>query len=210
MTAPTLSAQPNGPGAPGGPNQPGGPGQAGTPNQPGGPQSVTPRPMAQPQRVPAAEPDAAPGQAARSKRWLLLAGGAVVVVIVAIVAVVALATGGSDNSPEAKVKGAVNSYTNALASGNLSQLQSATCGKLHDFYQNIAPDQYAGVHKLAVDQKKIPKVAGVDGVQITGDKAVAQVDVYTDADPSRSTVRTFDLQQTDGGWKVCDPAGAAQ
>ncbi|MGA4787014.1 hypothetical protein A5780_12070 [Nocardia sp. 852002-20019_SCH5090214] len=204
MTAPTLSAQPAGPG---GPNRPGAPGQPGGPGQLG-----APRPVAQPQRVPAPEPgpDAAPGQPARSKRWLLLAGGAVVVVIVAIVAVVALVTGGSDNSPEAQVKGAVNSYTNALASGNLSQLQSATCGKLHDFYQNIAPDQYAGVHKLAVDQKKIPKVAGVDGVQITGDKAVAQVDIYTDADPSRSTARTFDLQQTDGGWKVCDPAGAAQ
>ena len=81
---------------------------------------------------------------------------------------------------------------------------------MHDFYQNIAPDQYAGVHKLAADQKKIPKVASMDGVKITGDKAVAQVDVYTDADPSRSTARTFDLQQADGGWKVCDPEVTTQ
>lgn len=182
--------------------------------QPGAPRPVPPRTIAAPQRVPAAaesgsDAAAEPG-APNSKRWLLVAGGAVVVVAIAIVAIVALVTGGSDNSPEARVKGAVTGYTNALASGNLAELQAATCGKLHDFYQNIAPDQYAGVHKLAVDQKKIPKVAKVDAVQITGDKAVAQVDVYTDSDPSRSTAHTFDLQQTDGGWKVCDPAGAGQ
>ncbi|AHH22003.1 hypothetical protein NONO_c72460 [Nocardia nova SH22a] len=178
-------------------------------SQQGAPRPMPPRTVAQPQQIPAAEPAEGAGPA-RNNRRLLAIGGAVVVIVIAIVAVIAFTAGGSDNSPEAKVKGAVTDYTNALASGKLTDLQSSTCGKLHDFYQNIAPDQYAGVHKLAADQKKIPKVSSVSGVQITGDKAVAQVDVYTDADPGRSTARTFDLQQTDGGWKVCDPEVATQ
>ncbi|MEV5648307.1 hypothetical protein AB0L57_08655 [Nocardia sp. NPDC052254] len=185
------------------------PAQPVTPQQ-GAPQPMPPRPVAQPQRVPAADPAAAGAVPGRNNRRVLVIAGAVVVVIIAIVAVIAFTTGGSDNSPEAKVKGAVSTYTDALASGKLTDLQSSTCGKLHEFYQNIASDQYAGVHKLAADQKKIPKVASVEAVQITGDKAVAQVNVYTDADPSRSTARTFDLQQTDGGWKVCDPEVATQ
>ena len=168
------------------------------------------RKLAQPQRVPAAEEAGAGGGPARDKRKPILIGGAIVVVVAVIVAVIALVSGGGDDSPEGQVKQAVNSYADALKTGDLSSLQATTCGKLHDFYQNIAPDQYAGVHKLAVDQKKVLKVDKVDAVEITGDKAVAQAYTYTDSDPGRASARTFDLQQTDGSWKVCDPAGAAQ
>lgn len=176
------------------------------PPQPPGSEQET-RTIAAPQRIPADSPDGPPK---RNRRGLLIAGAAVVLIVVVIAVIVALA-GGSDNSPEAKVKAAITNYTNALASGKLSDLESATCGPQHDFYANMAksPDQYASVHKLAVDQRKIPKVDGVSSVQITGDKAVAQANVYTDADSTR-TSRTFDLQNTADGWKVCDLPNAAQ
>ncbi|WP_334026114.1 hypothetical protein [Nocardia terpenica] len=172
-----------------------------------------PRPLAQPQRVPPA-PAAAPTPAAaeakpRGRRPLIVAGAAVVAVIAIVGIVLALVQHAKDNSPQAQIRSAITGYTDALASGNLNTLRGATCGQLHDFYQNIAPDQYAGVHKLSVDQKKIPKIGSVDNVQITGDKAVAQASVYTDADPTR-VARTFDLQQTSDGWKVCDPPNAGR
>ncbi|MFJ1459418.1 hypothetical protein [Nocardia sp. N2S4-5] len=169
------------------------------------------RPVAPPQHVPpAAPPASAPGAPGNNrKRWLIAAGAAAVVLVVVLVAaIVGLSGGGTDNSPEGRVKAAVSEYADALDSGDLTELRAATCGPLHDFYQNIAPDQFAGVHKLSVDQKKVPRVDSVDSVEITGDKAVAQAGVYTDADPNSRTARTFDLQQTPDGWKVCDPPNA--
>jgi hypothetical protein len=167
-----------------------------------------PHTIAAAQHIPAATPPTATAAAVdrskrKTKRWLLVAAAAVIVIAAVITVVVALVHHNRTNSPEAKVTAAINAYTTALASGNLPDLRTATCGAQHDFYQSIAPDQYASVHKLAVDQRKIPKVDAVDSVRITGDKAVAQASVYTDADPTR-IAHTFDLQQTAGGWKVCD------
>ncbi|MGF6882227.1 hypothetical protein ABIA39_002826 [Nocardia sp. GAS34] len=176
---------------------------------PPSPDAQQTRVIAAPQRIPGANPpmDApAGGTPQRNKRRLLIAG-AVAAAVVVIAVIIALVSGGTNNSPEAKVKAAIGDYTTALKSGNLPDLQSATCGAQHDFYRSIAPDQYASVHKLAVDQRKIPKVDAVDSVQITGDKAVAQASVYTDADPTR-VARTFDLQNTATGWKVCDSPNA--
>ncbi len=168
--------------------------------------------IATPQRIPGVTPAAAATDATPNrggKRGLLIAGAVVIVLVVVIAVIVALVGHGKNNSPQAKVSAAITAYTSALASGNLPDLQAATCGVQHSFYQSIAPDQYASVHKLAVDQRKIPKVDAVDSVQITGDKAIAQASVYTDADPTR-TADTFDLQQTAGNWKVCDSPAAGR
>ncbi|WP_024801754.1 hypothetical protein [Nocardia sp. BMG51109] len=191
------------------------PTQSLSPQPPRQQQPPQPRPVAPPQQVPPAGPSAGPPPGAptasggRNRRPLILAGAALVIVIAAIALVVALMGSSEDNSPEARVKAAVTGYADALDGGDLTELRAATCGPLHDFYQNIAPDQFAGVHKLSVDQRKVPKVDSVDSVQITGEKAVAQASVYTEADPDHPVARTFDLQQTPDGWKVCDPPNAA-
>jgi hypothetical protein len=163
------------------------------------------RTLAPPQRVPPAQPADTSTERPRRRRRRLLVVAAAAVVVAVIAVIVGVLTHGSGNSPSAQVRSAVTAYTNALADGNLADLRNTTCGQLHDFYQNIAPDQYAGVHKLSADQKKIPKVSSIDTVQITGDKAVAQANIYTDSAPNTVTARTFDLQQTSNGWKVCDP-----
>ncbi|MFE3545181.1 hypothetical protein ACFXK0_19655 [Nocardia sp. NPDC059177] len=144
--------------------------------------------------------------AGRSKKWLLGVGGAAIVGVVAIGAALALVTGG-DNSPEGQVKAAIGDYTDALRSGNLADLRTSTCGELHDFYQSITAEQFDNVHRLSTDHGSIPVVSSVDAVRITDDTALAQATVSTTGDPAKQTARTFDLQRTDGEWKVCDPAG---
>ncbi|MFI7001474.1 hypothetical protein [Nocardia sp. NPDC050175] len=176
----------------------------------GGPRPPQPRPIAQPQRIAppaqapaaAAEPASAPG---RSKRWLLAVAGAAALVVVLIGVIVAVFANSTDNSPETKVRAAITDYTQALKTGDLATLQSTTCGPLHDFYKGIPADQFAGVHQLSMDRRTIPVVDEVDAVKITDKTAVAQATVYTEADPNKRSARTFDLQQTDNGWKVCDP-----
>ncbi len=172
-------------------------------------QPVTGSQMAQPQRItpPGQQPAAAEAPAERSKRWLFL-GAAAVALIAVIGLAVALIGGRSDNSPEAKVRATITDYTQALKSGDLAALRNTTCGQLHDFYQGIAADQFAGVHQLSMDRKNIPVVASVDAIKITDKTAIAQATVYTDADPTKRSARTFDLEQTADGWKVCDPPSA--
>ncbi|WP_433757576.1 Rv0361 family membrane protein [Nocardia sp. CA-135398] len=164
-----------------------------------------PRPMAQPQRItPGRQSADAEAPAERSKRWLVI--GAAAVALIAVIGLAAVLIGNrGDSSPEAKVRTTISDYTGALKSGDLAALRSSTCGQLHDFYQNIAADQFAGVHQLSMDRKNIPVVASVDTIKITDKTAIAQATVYTDADPTKRSARTFDLEQTADGWKVCEP-----
>ncbi|WP_237748209.1 hypothetical protein [Nocardia brasiliensis] len=179
-----------------------------------GPRPPQPRPIAQPQRItPAGQAPAAPEstpQAGRSKRWLLAVAGAAVLVVVLIGVAVVLITGSGGNSAEEKVRAAITDYTQALKKGDLNALRSTTCGPLHDFYQGIPADQFAGVHQLSMDRRNIPVIDGIDAIRITDKTAIAQATVYTEADPAKRSARTFDLQDTDGGWKVCDPPTSPQ
>ncbi|MFE7743441.1 hypothetical protein [Nocardia sp. NPDC057455] len=177
-----------------------------------GPRAQQTRPVAPPQRIPAA-PQGAGASATtptRNNRVLLIAGGAVVLVVALVAVIVSLVTMSGDDSPEAQVRSAITSYTDALKTGDLEALRSTTCGPLHDFYQGIPSDQFAGVHKLSMERKNIPVVDSIDAIRITDATAIAQATVYTEADPAKRSARTFDLQRTDDGWKVCDPPGSTQ
>ncbi|WP_330251857.1 hypothetical protein OG874_37980 [Nocardia sp. NBC_00565] len=181
-----------------------------TPAQPvPGSRPPQPRVIAQPQRItpPGMQPPAtAEAPAGRSKRGLYTLLGAAALVVVAVVGLAVVLIGNrGDNSPDAKVRASITDYTAALKSGDLAALRKTTCGPLHDFYQGIPADQFASVHQLSMDRKNIPVVAGVDAIKITDKTAIAQATVYTDADPTKRSARTFDLERTDDGWKVCDP-----
>ncbi|WP_246350492.1 nuclear transport factor 2 family protein [Nocardia barduliensis] len=178
-----------------------------------GPRAPQTRPVAPPQRIaPAPQPGAGasatgPGG---SNRKLIVAGAAGALVIALVAVIVALVTMSGEDSPETQVRTAITSYTDALRTGDLDALRSSTCGPLHDFYQGIPSDQFAGVHKLSVERKNIPVVDSIDAIRITDDTAIAQATVYTEADPAKRSARTFDLQRTDDGWKVCDPPSSTQ
>ncbi len=179
-----------------------------------GPRPPQPRPIAQPQRItPAGQAPAgqeSTPQAGRSKRWLLAVAGAAVLVVVLVGVAVVLITGSGGNAPEEKVRAAITDYTQALKKGDLNALRNTTCGPLHDFYQGIPADQFAGVHQLSMDRRNIPVIDGIDAIRITDKTAIAQATVYTEADPAKRSARTFDLQDTDSGWKVCDPPTSPQ
>ncbi|WP_443093656.1 Rv0361 family membrane protein, partial [Nocardia speluncae] len=158
---------------------------------------------AQPQRVEPAPSPAATGSS--NKNWLI-AGGVAVALVVALIAIL-VGAGSGDDSPQARISAAIGDYTGALESGDLPALRNITCGALHDYYQGLSEEQFAGVHRQAVSEGSIPEVTGVDAVKITDRTALAQVTVQTDAE---ETTRTFDLQETDSGWKVCDPPAGAR
>ncbi|WP_280406632.1 Rv0361 family membrane protein [Nocardia carnea] len=159
-----------------------------------------PQQIAQPQRV---EPAPAPATPAKDNKKWLIAGGVAVALVIALIAIL-VGAGGEDDSPQGRIRTAIGNYTGALESGDLPALREATCGALHDYYQSLSEEQFAGVHRQAVNDGSIPEVSGVDAIQITDRTALAQVSVRTDADPEETT-RTFDLQETETGWKVCDP-----
>ncbi|MFD3509252.1 hypothetical protein [Nocardia sp. NPDC058666] len=175
------------------------------PTRPANQLAEGPRQVAPPQRVGAEQGE--PGKAGGKSKKLLLMAGAGVVLVVALIAGAFAVMGGTDSSPEGQVRAVIGDYTDALQSGDLEELRASTCGQLHDFYQGIEPDKFDGVHKASTERGSIPVVDSVDAVRITGDTALAQATVYTSSDPSKRTARTFDLQRTDGSWKVCDPAG---
>ncbi|MFC9896945.1 hypothetical protein ACFVMC_24940 [Nocardia sp. NPDC127579] len=180
--------------------------------QPAGPQQPPQRaqhqqPIAAPQRVEPASPAPAPAPA-KNKRVLIGAGVAAAVVVALVAGGAALANQG-DDSPQAQVRSAIDEYTGALQDGDLAALRDSTCGPLHDYYAQLAEADFAGVHRLSVERKTIPMIDAVDAIQITDRTALAQAMVYTAADPSKKSARTFDLEQTGEGWKVCDrPAGS--
>ncbi|MFC8045190.1 hypothetical protein [Nocardia sp. NPDC057353] len=176
--------------------------------QPTRPAQQQQRPIAPPQRI---EPQPQPQPAAQQggSKKLLLIGGAAVVVIVALVAVIAALAGGGGDSPETQVRAAISQYTSALDQGDLAGLRDSTCGALHDYYQGISEADFAGVHEVSQQSGSIPVVEKVDAVRVTDGTALAQATVFIRSDPNTKTERTFDLQRTDAGWKVCEPPTGA-
>ena len=171
------------------------------------PPSQPPPPRPAPQRVgPAAQP-AQPEPKPKRGKWLaavFVAGLAIVALVVAAVLLVHEQNKGP--TPEEQVRASIDTYMQALTSGDLGALRTTTCGALADYYRTIPDAEFAQVHDAAVAQKALPVVQSVDQVQITETTAIAQVTAYTQAEPTQS-VRTFDLQQTpEGTWLVCSPA----
>ncbi|MEV0356470.1 hypothetical protein AB0H71_10450 [Nocardia sp. NPDC050697] len=172
--------------------------------QPTRPAQQQQRPIAPPQRI---EPQQQqqPAEQRKGQKKLLLIGGAVVVLIVALVAIIAALAGGGEDPPETQVRNAIAQYTSALDRGDLAGLRGSTCGALHDYYQGISEDDFAGVHQVSQQSGSIPVVEKVDAVRVTDATALAQATVFIRSDPNTKTERTFDLQRTDTGWKVCEP-----
>ncbi len=96
-------------------------------------------------------------------------------------------------------------FSSAVTAGDIQKLRTTSCGPLSDYYRNIPDSQFADIYKASVEQKNIPVIQSIDAIQITDKTAIAQVTAYTNADPATKSARTFNLENTDQGWKVCDP-----
>ncbi|BCN55725.1 hypothetical protein [Prescottella equi] len=163
-------------------------------------------PAAGPQRIRPTAPSTKKDRRRGGNRgWIVASTLAVVGVLAALgVTGFVIARTGAQDPDESRVRNAVDTFAQALDSGNLGALQSSTCGTLANFYRDIPPTDFAGVHRDVVAHGGVPVVTSVDTVQITGDTAIAQVTAHTEADPSDASPRTLDLERVDGTWKVCD------
>ncbi|AMY22101.1 Rv0361 family membrane protein [Rhodococcoides fascians] len=175
------------------------------------PQKIAPRKIepqkARPQQVgprrvgpPAAEPD----KPSHKKWWAALVAAVVVIAAVAAGAYLLIDRTNVEDSPEAQIRTTVESFTRALAAGDLATLRSTSCGDLATFYRDIPDAEFADVHRVSVEQGNIPTVDSIDAIQVTDDTtAIAQVIAHTDANPNDRSPRTFDLSLDGDQWKVC-------
>ena len=109
-----------------------------------------------------------------------------------------------DDSPEARIRTTVESFTRALAGGDLATLRSTSCGDLATFYRDIPDAEFAEVHRVSAEQGNIPTLDSIDAIQVGDDTtAIAQVIAHTDANPNDRSPRTFDLRLEGDQWKVC-------
>ncbi|CCQ14913.1 putative uncharacterized protein [Rhodococcus sp. AW25M09] len=166
-----------------------------------GPQQVGPQQVG-PQRI--GPPPTEPGKRSHKKWWAALVAAVVVIGAVAAGAYLLLDRNSVDDSPEARIRSTVESFTRALAAGDLATLRSNSCGDLETYYRDIPDADFADVHRVSVEQGSIPTLDSVDAIQVTDDTtAIAQVIAHTDANPNDRSPRTFDLRLEDDEWKVC-------
>ena len=107
---------------------------------------------------------------------------------------------------DTKIRRSVDTFAQAMGTGDIQALRTSSCGALADYYKNISDEQFADVYRVSVAQNNIPVVHSIDEVQVTGPDAIVQVTASTRADPNNRSARTFNLKETPDGWKVCDPA----
>ncbi|TFI45852.1 hypothetical protein E4P29_02605 [Rhodococcus sp. 1R11] len=165
------------------------------------PQKARPQPVG-PRRV--GPPAAESSKPSHKKWWAALIAAVVVIAGVATAAFLLVDRGGVEDSPEAQIRTTVESFTRALAAGDLATLRSTSCGDLATFYRDIPDTEFADVHRVSVEQGNIPTVDSIDAIQVTDDTtAIAQVIAHTDANPNDRSPRTFDLSLDGDQWKVC-------
>ncbi|OZC59871.1 hypothetical protein CH276_19420 [Rhodococcus sp. 06-470-2] len=175
--------------------------------QPVGPRRIEPQKPGSkqvgPQRI---GPDPTePGTPSHKKWWAALVAAVVVIGAVAAGAYLLIDRPSVDDSPEARIRTTVESFTRALAVGDLATLRSTSCGDLATFYRDIPDAEFADVHRVSLAQGNIPTVDSIDAIQVgDDDTAIAQVIAHTDANPNDRSPRTFDLRLDGDQWKVCN------
>ncbi|MBY6412573.1 hypothetical protein HQ346_11400 [Rhodococcus sp. BP-252] len=171
------------------------------------PRKIPPRldtlpPQARPQRIEPSQPERVK-RSSSGRRWVMAFVGALVVIVAAGAVAFAYMSRDRGSSEEAQIRSSIETFTQALTTGDLATLRSSTCGDLATFYRDIPDAEFADVHRVAVEQGSIPVVQSIDAVQITDDTAIAQVTAYTAANAADRSPRTFDLRLEGESWKMC-------
>lgn len=166
------------------------------------------QPQVRPQRI---EPTpSTPSRKSESRKWIAaLVGALVLIVALGVAGFAYLSRDDEGSSVDAQIRTSIQSFTQALSTGDLATLRSASCGELATFYRDIPDADFADVHRIAVEQGNVPVVESIDAVQVTGDTAIAQVLAHTAANPADTSPRTFDLRRDGDVWKVCSPSSPA-
>lgn len=100
-----------------------------------------------------------------------------------------------------KVDTAIKTYMTAVKRGDLAGLRATTCGQAYEYYVSLNETQFAAIYNASRDS--VPIIDSVKRVEVTGDRALAEVSAHTNAH-AQQTVRTVALQRAGDKWKVCD------
>lgn len=135
-----------------------------------------------------------------------------VTIILTVLAIVIAAVIGTilltrDKAPEVSqedlVRTTIQSFDNAVQTGDLAKLRSITCGQTRDSYVSYDDRTWTETHARVSAAKQYPVVASVDQVVVNGDHAEANVTSFMAFDPATRSTRSFDLQFRDNQWKIC-------
>jgi len=146
-----------------------------------------------------------PGAQPRRRSWLITVILAVLVIIAAAIIGTILLT--RDNSPKVSqedlVRTTIESFDNAVQTGDLAKLRGITCGQTRDSYVSYDDRAWTDTHARVSAAKQYPVVASIDQVVVNGDHAEANVTSFMAYDPATRSTRSFDLQFRDNQWKIC-------
>lgn len=164
----------------------------------------------------AATPQSIPPRAGRQAMRRYRSWGWVLALILVIAALAAVAIMGTvwltqksepRMSQEDRVRLTIEDFDVAVQKGDLAALRNITCGATRDNYVNYDDQAWQDTYARVAAAKQYPVVASIDQVIVNGDHAEANVTSFmADAPQTRST-RSFDLQYTDGQWKICQAPG---
>ncbi|NLG45752.1 nuclear transport factor 2 family protein [Gordonia sp. (in: high G+C Gram-positive bacteria)] len=146
----------------------------------------------------------APTQGTEEKRK---SGKLVAIVLAAIVVIAVIAIGAwyllVGSSDQNKVADAAKDYQSAMASGDLDSLKNITCGEKLEYYSSVKPEEFAKAYQAQQSRNEMLTFDDVKAVEIDGDVARVEVDMYSSNDPAKTTAAQITLQNIDGTWKVC-------
>lgn len=154
--------------------------------------------------IPRTGPQEIPARRSRP-RWLKPA--VIIAGLLVLAAVVGLLVWQRSNAAKASranmVRTTIEAFDGAVRDGDLSTLRSITCGQTRDSYVNYDQQAWDDTYAKIAAAKQYPVVASIDQVVVNGDHAEANVTSYMAYDPATTSTRSFDLQFSDGGWKIC-------
>ena len=146
----------------------------------------------------------APTQGTEEKRK---SGKLVAIVLAAVVVIAVIAIGAwyllVGSSDQNKVADAAKDYQSAMASGDLDSLKNITCGEKLEYYSSVKPEEFAKAYQAQQSRNEMLTFDDVKAVEINGDVARVEVDMYSSNDPAETTAAQITLQNIDGTWKVC-------
>ncbi|MGA7052444.1 MAG: hypothetical protein WBZ37_14460 [Mycobacterium sp.] len=177
---------------------------------PGGPQAQMgdPPKSAAPQSIPSRQGGRFQPSTQFNWGWVL----AIVVIVLALTAIAILLTVLLTRSKNAKVsqedqvRQSIQSFDNAVQTGDLTKLRTMTCGTTRDGYVDYDQHAWDETYRRVSAAKQYPVIASIDQVVVNGQHAEANVTTFMAYDPEVRSTRSFDLQYRDDQWKVCQVA----
>ncbi len=100
-----------------------------------------------------------------------------------------------------QVENAIEAYMTAVRDGELDDLRATTCGAAREYYEELSAAEFTSIYDAS--RNSIPIIDDIERVEITGNRALAEVTAHTTAH-AEETVRTVGLERVGGEWKVCD------